>query len=74
MNVYLLSASLDWRPPHSLLFIFEKVLPNPYTGNQLVEIRQSVLIPPNAEGDISRLGERLAVRCPKARISFGGAP
>jgi hypothetical protein len=70
MNVYLTSASVDERPPRSLLFLFENVVPNPYSGNQIVTIRQSVLIPPNAEGDISRLGAELATRCPKARISF----
>ncbi len=29
MNVYLMSASVDERPPRSLLFIFEHVVPNP---------------------------------------------
>jgi hypothetical protein len=70
MNVYLTSASVDERPPRSLLFVFENVVPNPYSGNQIVTIRQSVLIPPNAEGDISRLREELATRCPKAQITF----
>ena len=73
MNVYLMSASLDERPPRSLLFVFENVVPNPYAGNQLVSIRQSVLIPENAEGDIRRLREELATRCPKARITFTAA-
>jgi len=73
MNIYLMSASLDERPPRSLLFTFEQVVPNPYTGNQLVAIHQSVLIPTNAEADISRLGEQLALRCPKARITFTAA-
>jgi hypothetical protein len=73
MNVCLMSASLDERLPRSLMFVFEKIVPNPYTGNQIVSIHQSVLIPPNAEGDLLRLAEDLAARCPKARIGFTAA-
>ena len=68
MNIYLLSASLDERQPRSLMFVFEEVVTNPYSGNQLVPIHQSVLIPSGAEDDISRLQKELSARCPKARI------
>ena len=68
LSVYLLSASIDERQPRSLLFCFEKSVPSPYTGNQVVPINQSVLIPPGAESDIARLQRELTTRCPKARI------
>lgn len=70
LDVYLTSASVDERPPRSLLFNFEKVIPSPYSGNSIVVVHQSVLIPPNAEADIARLQRELATRCPKARITL----
>jgi hypothetical protein len=70
MNVYLMSAAIDQREPRSLLFVFEKVVPNPYTGNQLIPIEQRVLIPHGAEDDVVRLRRELAARCSKARISL----
>jgi len=71
LNVYLMSASIDERPPRSLLFDFEKVIPGAYSGNSIVAFHQSVLIPPNAEADIARLQRELVARCPKARIALG---
>jgi hypothetical protein len=71
LNVYLTSASIDERPPRSLLFSFEKVIPGAYSGNSIVAFHQSVLIPPNAEADIARLQRELVARCPKARIALG---
>jgi hypothetical protein len=35
------AASIDARPPRSLLFRFEKVVVDPYTGNQIVPTYQS---------------------------------
>jgi hypothetical protein len=70
VDVYLMSASIDERPPRSLLFNFEKVIPGAYAGNSIVTIHQSVLIPPNAEADIARLQRELVARCPKAQIAL----
>jgi len=70
VNVYLTSATIDERPPRSVLLSFEKVIPGAYSGNTIVAITQSVLIPPNAEADIARLQRELAARCPKARIAL----
>ena len=70
LSTYLVSASIDARQPRSLLFNFEKVVPNPYTANQVIPIQQSVLIPSGAEADIARLQRELMGRCPKARIAL----
>ena len=70
LNIYLLSATIDERPPRSLLFRFEKVIPGAYSGNQIVQIDKSVLIPADAEQDIARLQRELMSRCPKARIAL----
>ena len=70
LNVYLMSASIDERQPRSLLFGFEKVMPSPYTANQLIAIEQSVVLPAGAESDIARLQRELSARCPKARIAL----
>jgi hypothetical protein len=68
LNVYLTSASIDERQPRSLVFHFDKIVPNPYAGNPIIPIQQSVLIPQDAESDIARLRQELTARCPKARI------
>jgi hypothetical protein len=73
LNVYLMSASIDERPPRSLVFNFEKVQPGPYTANQVSAIQQSVLLPAGAEGDISRLQRELSTRCPKARVELAAS-
>jgi hypothetical protein len=70
LNVYLVAASIDDRPPRSLLFSFEKVQPSPYTGNQISAVQQSVLLPAGAEGDVSKLQHELGARCPKARVQL----
>jgi hypothetical protein len=51
-----------------LAFRFEKYVPNPYGGNQVIPILQSVLIRAGAESDLARLQHELALRCPKAQI------
>src|SRR5450631_579397 len=62
LDNYLKAASIDERAPRSLLFRFEKVVVNPYTGNQFVPIYQSVLIPEGAEADLARLQRELSTR------------
>lgn len=70
INVYLTSASIDEREPRSLVFRFDKIVPNPYAGNPIIPIQQSVLLPPDAESDIASLRQELTARCPKARIQL----
>jgi len=69
-DYYLTAASMDPRPPRSLLFRFEKIVPNPYGAPQTLVINQSVLIPADGDGDIARLQRELVARCPSARISL----
>jgi hypothetical protein len=69
LNIYLLSATIDERPPRSLLFKFEKVIPGAYS-NQIVQVAKNVLIPAGGEQDIARLQRELSNRCPKARIAL----
>jgi hypothetical protein len=70
LSVYLVAASIDKRPPRSLLFDFEKVIPNPYGATVPLKIHQSVLIPEGADADIARLQRELTSRCPKAQIAL----
>jgi hypothetical protein len=67
---YLTAASIDARPPRSLKFQFEKIVPNPYGPAQTIFLDQSVLIPDGADGDIVRLAHELASRCPNASIAL----
>jgi hypothetical protein len=70
-DVYLTTASLDERAPRSLLFQFEKVMPNPYGSPNTVHSSQSVLIPAAVGADdLDVLRKALAARCPKAALSF----
>jgi hypothetical protein len=61
---------MDSRPPHSLVFRFEKIVPNPYGAPQTVVVNQSVLIPAGGDGDIAGLQRELVARCPSAHISL----
>jgi hypothetical protein len=70
LDNYLKAASIDERPPRSLLFRFEKVVVDPYTGNQIVPIYQSVLIPDGAEADLARLQHELSTRFPALPIAL----
>jgi hypothetical protein len=70
MDNYLKAASIDAREPRSLLFRFEKVVVNPYGGNQLVPIYQSVLIPEGAQADLARLQHELSARFPDLPIAL----
>ena len=70
ISIYLVSAAIDERQPRSLLFSFERLVPNPYGPTQVLPIHQSVLIPAGSEGDLARLQSELCARCPKARITL----
>jgi hypothetical protein len=70
LDTYLKAASIDERVPRSLLFRFEKVVVNPYSGNQLLPIYQSVLIPDGAEADLARLQQELRARLPALPIAL----
>jgi len=70
LNVYLMSACIDERPPRSLLFKFEKIVLNPYGPNQVVSLERHVLVPEGGESDLARLQRELKIRCPKARIAL----
>jgi hypothetical protein len=70
LDNYLKAASIDERAPRSLLFRFEKVVVNPYAGNQLIPIYQSVLIPERAEADLARLQHELSTRFPALPIAL----
>jgi hypothetical protein len=68
VNMYLLGASVDTREPRSLVFRFEKSVPNPYGSPQIIAIQQAVLLQTNSEGDVARLQKALRERCPSAEI------
>jgi hypothetical protein len=70
MSVYLTSASIDTRPPRSLLFCFDKIVFNPYGPTQTLRINQNVLVPADGEGGIARLQQELTQRCPAAHIEL----
>jgi hypothetical protein len=74
LDVYLKEASIDARPPRSALFRFEKVVVNPYGGNQLFPVLQGVLIPDGADGDLQRLQHLLAERCATAQVALAKEP
>jgi hypothetical protein len=68
---YLKAVSIDTRKPRSLLFEFEKIMPNPYGPSQVIHLQQSVLIPSNASNaELSQLKTALVTRCPNARIAM----
>jgi hypothetical protein len=71
-STYLVSATVDPRQPRSLLFNFERNIPNPYGPTQPIPIHQSILIPtePANSEDIARLQQQLTTRCPKAQITL----
>jgi hypothetical protein len=70
ISMYLTSASIDPRPPRSLLFCFDKLVPNSYGPTQAIPINQAVLIPAGGEADLLRLQKELTERCPQARIAL----
>jgi hypothetical protein len=70
LDTYLKAASVDERAPRSLLLRFEKVVVNPYSGNQLLPIYQSVMIPDGAEADLARLQQELRARLPALPIAL----
>jgi hypothetical protein len=70
IDTYLTAASLDERPPRSIVLSFDKVVVSPYTANQITQIERRVLIPAGADNDLARLQRELNARCPKARIAL----
>lgn len=72
VSIYLVSAAVDKRQPRSLLFSFEKIVPNPYGPTQPISVHQAVLIPGDASHseDLARLQRELTARCPKAQIAL----
>ena len=46
VSTYLVSAAIDSRQPRSLMFNFERSVPNPYGPTSIVPIHQAVLISP----------------------------
>jgi hypothetical protein len=67
---YLTLASIDPRPPRSLLLRFERIVPNPYGPAQTIVIDQGVLIPEDGDCDIAKLQRELAVRVPSAHVAL----
>lgn len=65
---YLLEGAVDERRPRSLVFRFEHIVPG--ASGTSTEVRRSVLIPADADGDIARLKTALSAECPSARIMF----
>jgi hypothetical protein len=70
VSTYLVSATIDERPPRSAMFNFERSVPNPYGPTQTIPIHQAVLIPNDKESDLARLQQELTERCPRAQISL----
>lgn len=70
VSSWLVSATLDQRQPRSMMLNFERSVPNPYGPTQTIPIHQAVLIPANADGDLSRLQQELTTRCPTAQITL----
>jgi hypothetical protein len=70
VSTNLVSAGIDERQPRSLLFNFERIVPNPYGPAQVVPIHHAVPVPAGAEGDVARLQAELNARCPKAQIAL----
>jgi hypothetical protein len=70
-DVYLTSASIDTRPPRSLMMQFEKIVPNPYGSPNIVKLIQGVLIPGACDpGDLTLLRTSLESRVPAAKIAL----
>jgi hypothetical protein len=69
-DTFLTSAAIDDRTPRSLIFHFEKDVPNPYGPLNVVPINEAVLIPTAHEHDLTTLQEKLIDRCPQAQITL----
>jgi hypothetical protein len=66
MGNYLLAATVDERAPRSLTFVFERSA----VGGGTVEVRQSVLVPSDAQADLLTLQAALSLAVPRARIAL----
>jgi hypothetical protein len=50
---------------------FEKIVPNPYGGPNIVKLSQGVLIPGSCNpGDLALLRTEIGQRCPNASLAF----
>jgi hypothetical protein len=72
-NDYLLRASIDERPPRSLVFHFNSIVPSS-GGVSTVAVGQLVLIPTEPADQVARelamLQQRLTARCPSAVVTI----
>lgn len=70
-SVYLTAASIDWRPPRSVCFVFANIGSGAYGAPAASTVTQNVLIPPalGAE-DLAMLQQALRGRCPDAAINL----
>ena len=64
------STSLERGGQSSLMFNFERVVPNPYGPVNIIAIHQAVLIPTGKESELTLLQQQLTARCPKAQIAL----
>jgi hypothetical protein len=64
---YLLEATMDERQPRSISLVFEKIGVGAAAS---APVRQSVPVPADANGDITRLQAALSARCPTAQIAL----
>ena len=67
---FVVTASLDERPPRSLVFQFDRTTAG-YIGQQITQVSQCVLIPDDSaatKAGIARLQQELAAKCPTATI------
>jgi hypothetical protein len=69
-DTFLNAAAIDDRAPRSLMFHFEKDVPNPYGPLNVVPINEAVLILTTHEHDLTTLQQKLADRCPQAHITL----
>jgi hypothetical protein len=69
-DIFLNVAAIDDRAPRSLLFRFERDVPNPYGPLSIIPINQAVLLPAGKEHDLTLLQQHLTERCPTAQISL----
>jgi hypothetical protein len=66
MGNFLLAATVDEREPRSLTFVFERSA----SGGGTTQVRQSVLVPSDADADLRKLQAALSAAVPRATISL----
>jgi hypothetical protein len=71
IGVYLVSASIDDRAPPSLVLRFEKATLAPAVSQSTtVDVIVPLADTPTVAADLTRLQEKLAARCPAARVTI----